>query len=232
MDRLTVAGAIRFDWFQTSFPEQTLGPVPLAPNRNITFPAADNINWKDLTYRSGFSYDVFGTGKTAVKFSFNKYLLGQTLNGLGRDPNPADRRRRGRTDPDVERRQPRLRPGLRSDQSSTANGECAQASNLAFGSAVPTRAVRPGSHHRLQPPPDQLGDVGQRHARADAARRHRRRLLPPLVGELPGDRQPGASRPPTSRSSTSSTPSIPGWGTTAGPRCAASWTSCPTSSAR
>ena len=98
MDRLTVAGAIRFDLFQTSFPEQTLGPVALAPNRNLTFPAADNINWKDLTYRSGLSYDLFGTGKTAVKFSFNKYLLGQTLNGLGRDPEPGDRGRGGGAD--------------------------------------------------------------------------------------------------------------------------------------
>ena len=137
MDRLTVSGAIRFDWFQTSFPDQTLGPVPLAPNRNITFPGADNINWKDLTYRSGFSYDLFGTGKTALKFSFNKYLLGQTLNGLGRDPNPlivAGAVAPTRTWNDANRDfipQCDLTNLL-------ANGECAQASNLAFGSAVPT----------------------------------------------------------------------------------------------
>ena len=137
MDRLTVSGAIRFDWFRTSFPEQTLGPVPLAPNRNITFPAADNINWKDLTYRSGFSYDLFGTGKTAVKFSYNKYLLGQTLNGLGREPNPlivAGAVAPTRTWNDANRDfvpQCDLTNLL-------ANGECAQASNLAFGSAVAT----------------------------------------------------------------------------------------------
>jgi hypothetical protein len=137
MDRLTVSGAIRFDWFRTSFPEQTLGPVPLAPNRNITFPAADNINWKDLTYRSGFSYDLFGTGKTAVKFSFNKYLLGQTLNGLGREPNPlivAGNVQPTRTWTDTNRDfvpQCDLTNLL-------ANGECAQVNNLAFGSAVPT----------------------------------------------------------------------------------------------
>jgi hypothetical protein len=88
LNRLTVAAALRFDWFRTSFPEQTLGPDTLAPNRNVTFPAEDNINWKDLTYRSGIAYDLFGNGKTAVKVAFNKYLLGQTLNGLGRDPNP------------------------------------------------------------------------------------------------------------------------------------------------
>jgi hypothetical protein len=29
-----------------------------------------------------------GNGKTAIKVAFNKYLLGQTLNGVGRNPNP------------------------------------------------------------------------------------------------------------------------------------------------
>ncbi|NOT45952.1 MAG: TonB-dependent receptor [Acidobacteria bacterium] len=88
LDRLTISLAARLDFFKTSFPEQTLGPDPLGPSRNITFPAQDNIDWKDFTYRSGLAWDVFGTGRTAVKVGFNKYLLGQTLNGLGRDPNP------------------------------------------------------------------------------------------------------------------------------------------------
>ncbi len=90
MNRLTIAGAIRYDMFKTGFPEQTLGPDRLTPTRNVTFPARDEINWKDLTYRSGFSYDVFGNGKTALKVAFNKYLLGQTLNGLGSAGNPVN----------------------------------------------------------------------------------------------------------------------------------------------
>ena len=88
LNRWTFQGALRFDYFATSFPEQNVGPAPLTPSRNITFPAADNISWKDLTYRSGVAYDLFGNGKTALKVAFNKYLLGQTLNGLGRNPNP------------------------------------------------------------------------------------------------------------------------------------------------
>jgi hypothetical protein len=125
--------------------------VALAPNRNLSFPAADNINWKDVTYRSGLSYDLFGTGRTALKFSFNKYLLGQTLNGLGREPNPAivagavaptrtwtDTNRNFIPDCDLV--------------VLTANGECAQASNLAFGTAVPTEQFDPdlitGFNHR------------------------------------------------------------------------------------
>ena len=76
-------------------------------------------------------------GRPRVKFSFNKYLLGQTLNGLGRDPNPvivAGAVAPTRTWNDANRDfipQCDLTNLL-------ANGECAQANNLAFGSAVPT----------------------------------------------------------------------------------------------
>ena len=59
-------------------------------NRNISFPESDNLNWKDLTYRTGFVYDVRGDGKSAVKVAANKYLLGQTLNGFGTSPNPVN----------------------------------------------------------------------------------------------------------------------------------------------
>jgi hypothetical protein len=88
MDRLTLNLALRFDVFQTSFPEQTVGPAPLTPTRNITFPETDNLNWKDISYRTGLVYDLGGNGKTAIKVALNKYLLGQTLNGIGRNPNP------------------------------------------------------------------------------------------------------------------------------------------------
>jgi hypothetical protein len=88
MNRLTLNLALRFDVLQSSFPEQTIGPAPLVPSRNITFPASDNLNWKDISYRTGFVYDLGGNGKTAIKVAANKYLLGQTLNGIGRNPNP------------------------------------------------------------------------------------------------------------------------------------------------
>lgn len=90
MSRTTLNLAIRYDYFGTSFPAQHIGPGQLLPNRNIDFPAQDNLGWKDFTYRTGFIHDLFGDGKTAVKVSLNKYLLGQTLNGLGGSPNPAN----------------------------------------------------------------------------------------------------------------------------------------------
>jgi hypothetical protein len=88
LDRLTLNLALRFDAFQTSFPAQTVGSAPLIPNRNLSFPETENLNWKDITYRTGFVYDLTGDGKTALKVAANKYLLGQTLNGIGRNPNP------------------------------------------------------------------------------------------------------------------------------------------------
>jgi Carboxypeptidase regulatory-like domain len=93
LNRATVTGALRYDWFKTSFPAQTVeagSPLVGLGNRNLSFPASDNLNWKDLTYRMGFVYDVRGDGKSAVKVAANKYLLGQTLNGFGTSPNPVN----------------------------------------------------------------------------------------------------------------------------------------------
>jgi len=90
LNRTTINLALRFDHFAASFPEQTVGPATFAPARNFVFPAQDNLNWNDLTYRTGLIYDLRGNGKTAVKLTFNKYLRGQTLNLLGTDPNPVN----------------------------------------------------------------------------------------------------------------------------------------------
>jgi hypothetical protein len=140
LNRWTIQGALRFDYFATSFPEQHVGPSALTPNRNITFPAQDNISWKDLTYRSGVAYDVFGDGRTAVKVAFNKYLLGQTLNGLGSDPNPVNSlvATANRTWND------RGGLGINGDYvpqcdllNPLANGECGQINPLSFGTTTP-----------------------------------------------------------------------------------------------
>jgi hypothetical protein len=74
--RLTLNGGVRFDAFKSSFPAETYGSIQFAPTRNFTLPETPNSNWKDGTPRMGAAYDVFGTGKTALKISLNKYLVG------------------------------------------------------------------------------------------------------------------------------------------------------------
>ncbi|MBI4265191.1 MAG: TonB-dependent receptor [Acidobacteria bacterium] len=135
MNRMTLNLALRYDYFATSFPEQRVGPGELVPTRNLTFAARDNLAWHDLTYRTGLTYDVRGNGRTAVKLTLNKYLLGQTLNGLGSAPNPVnalvnlttrawnDANRDFRPDCDLLNR--------------AANGECGPIANPNFGTAVP-----------------------------------------------------------------------------------------------
>ena len=68
---------------QHLLPEQTLGPAPLVPNRNVTFPETQWLNWKDITPRLGLAYDVFGNGKTAVKATLNKYMQAVGIGGSG-----------------------------------------------------------------------------------------------------------------------------------------------------
>ena len=75
MDKLSLNYGLRYDYFHNSYPEQTVGPAVLAPNRNITFPAQDGWTLHDLSPRLGAVYDVTGGGKTAIKASLNRYLL-------------------------------------------------------------------------------------------------------------------------------------------------------------
>jgi hypothetical protein len=76
LKRMTINAGLRFDYYANSFPEQRLEPGPFVPDRNVVFPATDFYSLKDLTPRLGFSYDLFGTGKTALKAHWGKYVMG------------------------------------------------------------------------------------------------------------------------------------------------------------
>jgi hypothetical protein len=92
MKRLTLSYGVRLDHFSSYFPAQTLGPAPLVPNRNLSFPETPMANWSDLVPRLGSTYDLFGNGTTALRVSINKYVLSQGLQGTyGDTANPVNR---------------------------------------------------------------------------------------------------------------------------------------------
>lgn len=89
--RMTINAGLRFDYFNSYVPAQTIGPGPQVPGRNISFPAVENVpNWTDVSPRLGASYDLFGTGRTAVKASIGRYLEGPNLTAFTRQANPAN----------------------------------------------------------------------------------------------------------------------------------------------
>jgi hypothetical protein len=143
LDRWTLNLGLRYDQFIGGYPEQERGPVMYQPARNFTFDPVTTVNVKDLTPRLGVSYDLFGNGKTAVKFSAGKYVLATFTVG-----NPAGvsttitrswldttfaagdpRRQNFWPDCDLLNLQP--------------NGECGIASDLRFGQLTSVAAFDP-----------------------------------------------------------------------------------------
>lgn len=156
-NRWTLMGALRFDNFATSFPAQSVGPTALAPNLNVQYAAQDGVDLKDITTRFGANYDLFGNGRTVVKFTLGKYLegLGTTggfaaVDNITDNVNPINRLnnqdtrtwndttyavgdpRRGNFVPDCNL------------TDYTANGECGALANAAtFGANIPNISYDP-----------------------------------------------------------------------------------------
>jgi hypothetical protein len=77
MNRLTFQGALRFDHAFSYSPDQTIGPALINGQTflatPLTFGRTDGVNYKDISPRGGVAWDVFGNGRTAVKFNVGKY---------------------------------------------------------------------------------------------------------------------------------------------------------------
>jgi len=145
--RLTAAYGLRYSYVSDGWPQQTLGPSPLTPTRNLMFPAQRGyLTWHDLTPNLGAAYDVFGNGKTAVKVSLNKYLENASAGGpIFTDPNPINTlitsTTRSWTDAnhDYVPQCDLLNPAL--------NGECGPMANANFGQPVPGNTYDPALMH-------------------------------------------------------------------------------------
>jgi carboxypeptidase family protein len=91
-DRLTLQGALRYDRAWSFSPDTGNGTTDVSRFNPaaISFPYTAGVSaYNDLTARVGAAYDVFGNGKTAVKFNFGHYLAPATNDSRYTLNNPA-----------------------------------------------------------------------------------------------------------------------------------------------
>jgi hypothetical protein len=147
--RMTLQGALRYDRSWSYSPEQQIGPTNFLPTA-LTFAKTPGVDaYNDISPRGGVAYDLFGNGRTAVKFNFGKYLEpASNLNGSYSISNPIARisTTTSRTWTDNGTGGPGT-PGYgdfipQCDLlSRAANGECAAMSSQTFGTATRTTAA-------------------------------------------------------------------------------------------
>ncbi len=72
IDRLTLNLGVRWDDVDASYPAQ-IRPTNIYFAEPLAVEGATVVSWQDIQPRLGLAYDLFGNGRTALKFSANRY---------------------------------------------------------------------------------------------------------------------------------------------------------------
>ncbi len=137
LKRMTFNIGVRYDYLNGSIPETSLPAARFVGARQFD-EIKDVPNWHDLVPRLGVAYDIFGTGKTAIKASIGRYVAAETTQFVSRfDPvttstNQATRTwndTNGNFEPDCDFTRPAL------------NGECGPLNPSTFGQQIITTRV-------------------------------------------------------------------------------------------
>ena len=143
--KLTLQGGVRYDHLLTTYPDQHVGGVGYTASApvEIDYPSrsTQGVHWDDVTPRMGAAYDVFGTGKTAVKFNLGKYMEAFSATNTDLDLNPLIRNTISTT---------RVWTDLNKDHvvncdlaNKNANLECGKMDNQNLGTSNFTRSYDP-----------------------------------------------------------------------------------------
>jgi hypothetical protein len=93
-NRLTIQGALRFDHASSFSPAEHNGTSLTSPfnTQPVVLDRTDGVSaYNDISPRFGIAYDVFGNGKTAIKFNIGRYLGPATNDTIYTQNNPANR---------------------------------------------------------------------------------------------------------------------------------------------
>jgi hypothetical protein len=144
-NRLTLQGGIRFDYYLMNYPESKIGGpgYTASAQPEIVYPSrsTQQVKWKDITPRVGVAYDLFGDGKTALKFNLGKYVQGVTAANSDFDLNPIIRTAISTTRTWTDSNKDFV---VNCDLSNTeVNNECGAMNNKNLGKAVFDRTYDP-----------------------------------------------------------------------------------------
>jgi hypothetical protein len=143
--RLTLQGGARYDHLLTSYPDSFFGGAGYNASAPILidYPSrsTQGVKWDDVSIRTGAAYDLFGNGKTAVKFNLGKYMEAFSATNTDLDLNPLIRNTISTTRTWTDSNKDFV---VNCDLANKEkNGECAAMDNKNFGTANFTRSYDP-----------------------------------------------------------------------------------------